>query len=282
MRFTVVVDNTGNCTVTVTNGGDSFRVGDQITIADVNLGNFGGAALTFDVASVSKSMQIFIEEGKRVGQYAIIDEYFPGTKKINVIRASDGKRGWDHVVPGWPIETSLDGSTTYRIEPRVIVDDPVYNAQANNTNNTNVWQPVAGGVGTTMVAFPGSGTDVALYSDAGGSSWSPATVDSGFVRPTCMVKCKGNLKYFIALGNGNRANLSTAGTAWGSDPYPITQRNWVDIAEGPFSDTTHTVIAIADDSDELAVSTSNGTTWTYVTSGTVSYTHLTLPTSDLV
>ena len=246
---------------------DSHRVGDTITILDSALGNFGAANLTFQVATISESMQIFIEEGKGVGQYAIIDEYFPGTKKINVIRASDGKRGWDHVVPGWPIETSLDGSTTYRIEPRVIVDDPVYNAQANNTNNTNVWQPVAGGVGTTMVAFPGSGTDVALYSDAGGSSWSPATVDSGFVRPTCMVKCKGNLKYFIALGNGNRANLSTAGTAWGSDPYPITQRNWVDIAEGPFSDTTHTVISLADDSDELAVSTSNGTTWTYVTSG---------------
>ena len=267
MQFTIVVDAGGTCTVTVTNGGDSFRVGDKITVADVNIGNFGGAPLTFDVATISKSMQIFIEEGKGVGQYAIIDEYFPGTKKINVIRPSDGKRGWDHVVPGWPIETSLDGSTTYRIEPRIIAEDPTYLAQANNTNNTNVWQPVAGGVGSTMVAFPGSGTDLALYSDSGGSSWSAAAVDAGFVRPTCMVKCKGKLKYFIALGNGTKANLSTAGTAWGSTPYPITQRNWVDIAEGPFSDTSHTVIAIADDSDELAVSTTDGTTWTYVTSG---------------
>ena len=212
-------------------------------------------------------MQIFIEEGKGVGQYAIIDEYFITTKQINVVRPSDGVKGWDHIIPGQAIELSLDGSTTYRIEPRVEVAKPTYSADANNTNRTDTWMPVAGGVGTTMVAFPATHSDKAIYSDAGGSSWSAATIDAGFVRPTCMVKCKGNLKYFIALGNGDRANLSTAGTAWGSQPYPITQRNWVDIAEGPFSDTTHTVIAIADDSDELAVSTSNGTTWTYTASG---------------
>ena len=106
-----------------------------------------------------------------------------------------------------------------------------------------------------------------MYSDNSQSAFSAATVDAGFVRPQCIVKCKGKLKYWIALGNGNRANLSTAATAWGSNPYPITQRNWVDIAEGPFSDTSHTVIAVADDSDELAVTTTDGTTWTYVTSG---------------
>ena len=55
---------------------------------------------------------------KVFGQYAIIDEYFITTKQINCIRPSDGKRGWDHIVPGTAIETSLDGSTTYRIEPK--------------------------------------------------------------------------------------------------------------------------------------------------------------------
>ena len=267
MRFTVVVDNTGNCTVTVTHGGDSHRVGDTITIADASLGNYGGAPLTFNVATISESMQIFIEEGKGVGQFGIIDEYFPSTKLINVIKASDGKRGFDHILPGQAIETSLDGSTTYRIEPRIKVAEPNYASTAHNTNNTNVWKPVAGVHNETVFCFPGSGTDLALYSDNSQSAFSAATVDAGFVRPQCIVKCKGKLKYWIALGNGNRANLSTAATAWGSNPYPITQRNWVDIAEGPFSDTSHTVIAVADDSDELAVTTTDGTTWTYVTSG---------------
>ena len=56
--------------------------------------NFGGANLTFNVAT-SPGMQIFIEEGKGVGQFGIIDEYFVTTKLINVIRETDGKRGWD-------------------------------------------------------------------------------------------------------------------------------------------------------------------------------------------
>ena len=38
-------------------------------------------------------MQIFIEEGKGVGQFAIIDEYFITTKQITVLDP-DGKRGW--------------------------------------------------------------------------------------------------------------------------------------------------------------------------------------------
>ena len=43
-------------------------------------------------------MRIFIEEGEGVGQFGIIDEYFVTTKQINVLRETDGKPGWDHVV----------------------------------------------------------------------------------------------------------------------------------------------------------------------------------------
>ena len=267
MTFTAVVDVNGAVTLTVTNGGDSHRAGDTLTIADNQLGSFGGAALTCTVSTIGKGMRIFVEEGLGVGQYAMIDEYFPGIKKMNILRESDGLRGWDHIVPGWPIETSLDGSTTYRIEPRIDVADPLYTASSNGTNITDQWQPVSCGIGSTMVVFPKTNATKALYSDAGGSSWSPCTVDADFVRPTCVVKCKGKLKYFIALGNGNKANLSTAGTAWGSSAYSITQRSWVDIAEGPFGATSHTVIAVADDSDEIAISTTDGTSWTYNSSG---------------
>ena len=80
--------------------------------------------------------------------------------------------------------------------------------------------------------------------------------------PNCVLKSKGKLKYYIALGNGGYANLSTAGTAWGSTPYPIATANYVDICEGPHSSTASTVIAIADDSNNVQVSVSDGTTWT--------------------
>ena len=56
-----------------------------------------------------------------------------------------------------------------------------------------------------MVAFPVSGTDKAIYSNAEGNQWTAAAVDAGFIAPTCIVKCKGKLGYFIALGNGDES-----------------------------------------------------------------------------
>ena len=53
--FTVAVDAAGAATVTVTAGGSGYAVDDQFTIADAKLGGGGGAALTFDVATVTAS-----------------------------------------------------------------------------------------------------------------------------------------------------------------------------------------------------------------------------------
>ena len=266
--FNVTIDASGLATVVApVNAGHSHRVGDQITIADTNLGNFGGADLTFTVASVSPGMRIFIEEGEGVGQFGIIDEYFTTTKQINVLRETDGKPGWDHVVPGWPLSTQLDGSTTYRIEPRIEVEEPTYADNDYDTGTSQSYQNCAATSGLTMALFPSAGASKAIYSDSSGGSWQEAVTDAGWVRPNTVIQCKGKLRYFIALGNGNRANLSTACTAWGSDPYPINQHNWIDICEGPYSATSHTVIAIADDSNEIAISNTDGTTWTYVSTG---------------
>ena len=266
--FTVGVNETGEATVTVTGGGHSHRLGDQITILDSDIGNFGGANLVFNVSGITESMKIIIEEGEGVGQFGIIDEYFPTTKKMNILRESDGKRGWDHIVPGWPISGVLDGSTTYRIESRVEVDAPPYAEEGFATGyEATAWHDAFSATGTTMVAFPVSGTDKAIYSNAEGNQWTAAAVDAGFIAPTCIVKCKGKLGYFIALGNGNKVNLSTAGTAWGSTAYTINPHNYVQVVEGPYNATSHTVIGMADDSDEIAISTTDGTTWTYANTG---------------
>lgn len=51
-EFTVVVDGTGDATVTIDVDGEGFVIDETITIADANLGAGGGAALTFDVATL--------------------------------------------------------------------------------------------------------------------------------------------------------------------------------------------------------------------------------------
>ena len=52
-KFTVVVDGSGAATITVIDGGFGHAVSDTLTINDAQLGGGGGAALTFDVATIS-------------------------------------------------------------------------------------------------------------------------------------------------------------------------------------------------------------------------------------
>jgi len=51
-EFTVVVDGSGDATVTIDVDGQGFVIDETITIADANLGGGGGADLTFDVATL--------------------------------------------------------------------------------------------------------------------------------------------------------------------------------------------------------------------------------------
>ena len=55
-KFTVVVDGSGAATITVINGGFGHAASDTLTINDSQLGGGGGAALTFDVASISTAV----------------------------------------------------------------------------------------------------------------------------------------------------------------------------------------------------------------------------------
>ena len=64
-------------------------------------------------------MAIYLTAGKGAGQYGIIDTYNSGTKIATVVKASDGSAGWDHVVSGTAIETELDDTTNYSIEPAI-------------------------------------------------------------------------------------------------------------------------------------------------------------------
>lgn len=57
-RFTVVVDGTGAATITIVDGGEDFAVAETIQINDGQLGNGGGAALTFDVATISTGVAV--------------------------------------------------------------------------------------------------------------------------------------------------------------------------------------------------------------------------------
>ena len=77
-------------------------------------------------------MRIIIVAGQGAGQYAYVAGYNGGSKTVTVRRESDGELGWDHVIPGTPIRTSLDSTATYRIEARMTCNHPGYSVTSGN------------------------------------------------------------------------------------------------------------------------------------------------------
>ena len=76
------------------------------------------------LSSQYTGMAIFIVAGVGAGQYGKIDSYNSGTKIANIVKVSDGTAGWDHIVPGTAIQTELDATTTYSVEPLVEFSAP--------------------------------------------------------------------------------------------------------------------------------------------------------------
>ena len=69
-------------------------------------------------------MRIVIVSGAGVGQYGYITAYNEITKVAIVSKEYNDTNGWENLYPGRPIATTLDSTTRYSLEPRVIIDDP--------------------------------------------------------------------------------------------------------------------------------------------------------------
>ena len=116
------INNGGVFEVRLTNpatnlGGDGF-------VDASNTGQTGTATqITLSNTDISSSaayvgMAIWIKSGTGAGQYGYIDTYNSGTKIATVKKQSDDAAGWDHV-SGAAIETLLNDTTEYSVEPRV-------------------------------------------------------------------------------------------------------------------------------------------------------------------
>ena len=90
-------------------------------------------------------MRILITSGDGTGQYAIVDDYVATTKIATVRRESDGEPGWDHIVPGTPIEAALSNNSVYRIEPRIVCSDPGFETAAGDLPNERNFKDVIHG-----------------------------------------------------------------------------------------------------------------------------------------
>jgi hypothetical protein len=92
--------------------------------------------------------------------------------------------GWDHVVPGWPISSTLDTTSSYIIEPRITFTAPTYTATAR-TQTSAAWVDCAYGdlnatyASQTGTVNAGSGTNAQFTVTKTGVAYSVALAAGG-------------------------------------------------------------------------------------------------------
>ena len=69
-------------------------------------------------------MRILIISGQGAGQYGYVAGFNVVTKDVSVRRETDDELGWNHIVSGTTIQSSLDSTAVYRIEPRIVANHP--------------------------------------------------------------------------------------------------------------------------------------------------------------
>ena len=101
-------------------------------------------------------MAIVITSGKGAGQIAYIDTYNAGTKVATVKKPSDDTAGWDHMISSTPIETLLDNTTTYQVEPRVTFSAPSGDGSTSSVQAQGRAKVVDGKITEVRIFNPGS------------------------------------------------------------------------------------------------------------------------------
>ena len=117
-------------------------------------------------------MSVYITSGKGAGQYGYVNAYNSGTKTATIKKHSDGSDGWDHVTDV-AIESTLDDTTNYIIEPRVTFSGGGVSAYADiakgrvkvsdgKISEIRIWDPGTGysGTPTFTLTDPNNTADV--------------------------------------------------------------------------------------------------------------------------
>jgi hypothetical protein len=243
----------------------------EARIVDLDSTNEGGAnykvasntaqsgtatAITLSASDIESSptyvgMAIYIQSGAGVGQFGYIFSYNSGTKVAQVYKMSTGTAGWDHVIPGTAIESTLDLTTNYIIEPRVTFTAPGFTATNATLTTAAAWSAVGFGGGRYIAVSSGATT---TNISTNGTTWS-----SGGALPTSATwtdiqyGAADNIWVAVASG-GTTAASSVDGSSWALQALPVSG-TWVKVAYG-----NGRFVTIASGSTNTAYS-DNGTTW---------------------
>ncbi len=157
--------------------------------------------------------------------------------------------GWEHIVEGTPIESILNSTSNYFIEPRVTFSSPGFTTSSATLPSSRQWSSVA--ASDEIIVTVALDTNVAAYSINDGTSWNTTTLPS--VALWTKVKFVGGV--FMAFASNGSAARSLDGISWSSMTMSTTAE-WRDVTYGEGK-----WVAIAAGGTQAAYST-NGTVWT--------------------
>jgi hypothetical protein len=167
--------------------------------------------------------------------------------------------GWDHVVPGTAIQSSLNLTSTYFIEPKVTYSDPAYSQTAVTlTTQSGNYRALGYGAGK----FLGVGTGTVLSTSTDGTTWTSGTLPTS---ASWNAITYGN-GYWVLIAGGTATSYysnSVTGVSgdWKTATLP-SSATWTACAYG-----LDTFVAIdgGASSNKAAYSTTFGSTWTAAT-----------------
>ncbi len=233
--------------------------------------NVTGNAQTGDTTSITLSatdandngvyvgMRIIITSGLGVGQTGYVNSFSSTTKIAQIYKESTGTAGWDHIVPGTAIESTLDTTTAYAIEPRLTLAGPSFSNSSRTLPSSASWVDVVY-INGRFISISSAGASI--YS-TNGTTWTAGgnlpTVATGWT--ALAAGTIGATDYVVAVSGGLGSNVAAystnGGVTWTSSTLPSTS-DWGSIA---FGNGRFIATQVSSGSSNIAYST-NGTTWT--------------------
>jgi len=174
-----------------------------------------------DSTGVYDGKRIILTQGKGKGQYAKVLSFDPSTKRCEIVRESDGLPGWDHWIPGTPIVTALDETSSYRIEPMVEFNEPPYSQSQGTLPTPLDYKRIRYGGGKFVAIaqseFGRGNTNQFLYS-TDGVSWTTGTFDGSALFTPNDFWSWSDLAYsgstWVAVAKEGIVATSTDGVSW--------------------------------------------------------------------
>lgn len=210
------------------------------------------------------------------------------------------KLGWEHFTPGYPIESTLDSTTNYDIEPRLTFTTPGFTSSSitiptvsSGGGGDASWQSMTFGDGKYVAVA--SNASNAIYS-SDGSNWN--TVSLGTAALWNKVKYVGGK--FVAVASNGIIAVSDDATSWTLPTVPALEYadvaygagKWIFVAQGGTSALSSTdlsvfttislpegadwnaiefgkdkfvIVSLSDSSSNNGLYSTNGTSWTAFT-----------------